>query len=152
VFAAGYPLSPKADYLATMRSLDKLVDLQRVRAFHVNDSKGALGSRVDRHEHIGRGKIGLEAFRLLVTDRRFRYTPMYLETRKELENGVEMDVVNLATLRGLVAKTGKKSSDNKSSGKKSSRKKSSRKKSSRKKSSRKKSSRKKSSRKKSPGA
>jgi deoxyribonuclease IV len=101
-FAAGYPLSPKADFLATMRSLDKLVGLQRVRAFHLNDSKGALGCRVDRHDHIGRGKIGLEAFSLLLNDRRFRHTPMYLETRKELENGVEMDVVNLAALRGLV--------------------------------------------------
>ncbi len=104
VFAAGYPLSPKADYLATLRELDKLVGLERVRAFHLNDSKGALGSRIDRHDHIGRGKIGLEAFSLLLNDRRFRNTPMYLETRKEREAGEEMDLVNLRTLRGLIKK------------------------------------------------
>lgn len=104
VFAAGYPLSPKRDYLATFRALDKAVGVEQVHAFHVNDSKRELGSRVDRHEHIGRGKIGLEAFRLLLNDRRFRHTPMYLETAKGLENGEELDAVNLRTLRSLVGK------------------------------------------------
>lgn len=104
VFAAGYPLSPKKDYLATMRALDAAVDLQRVKAFHLNDSKRELGSRVDRHEHIGRGKIGPEAFSLLMNDRRFRNTPMYLETPKGVENGEELDVINLRTLREFVTK------------------------------------------------
>jgi deoxyribonuclease-4 len=104
VFAAGYPLAPKRDYLATFRALDKAVGLERVQAFHLNDSKRELGSRVDRHEHIGRGKLGLEPFRLLLNDRRFRRTPMYLETAKGMENGEELDAINLRTLRSLVGK------------------------------------------------
>jgi deoxyribonuclease IV len=105
-FAAGYPLSPKKDYQATMRELDRVVGLDRVRAFHLNDSKKPFGSRVDRHEHIGKGQLGLEPFRLLLADRRFRKIPMYLETPKEVdgeERGEELDKMNLATLRGLVA-------------------------------------------------
>ena len=70
--------------------------------FHVNDSKKPFGSRVDRHAHIGRGEIGLEAFRLLVNDPRFRNRPMILETPKEEGAEKEMDAINLATLRGLV--------------------------------------------------
>jgi len=101
IFAAGYPLAERKDYLATMRKLDQLVGLDRVRAFHLNDSKKPLGSRVDRHEHIGRGHLGLEPFRHLMSDRRFRDVPMYLETAKEEEEGEEMDVVNLRTLREL---------------------------------------------------
>jgi deoxyribonuclease IV len=106
-FAAGYPLSPKKEYLATMRELDRLVGLDRVRAFHLNDSKKPFGSRVDRHEHIGKGHLGLEPFRLLLNDRRFRKIPMYLETPKEADGefrGTELDQMNLATLRGLVEK------------------------------------------------
>lgn len=106
-FAAGYPLAPKKDYLATMRELDRVVGLDRVRAFHLNDSKKPLGSRVDRHEHIGKGHLGLEPFRLLLNDRRFRKIPMYLETPKEADGefrGTELDQMNLATLRGLVEK------------------------------------------------
>ena len=104
LFAAGYPLSERRDYLATMRSLDKTVGLDRVRAFHLNDSKKELGSRVDRHEHIGRGKLGLEAFRNVLNDRRFRNVPMYLETAKEQQNGEEMDAVNLRVLKSLLAR------------------------------------------------
>ncbi len=102
VFAAGYPLGTESEYADTMAELDSVVGLKRVKAFHLNDSKQGLGSRVDRHAHIGRGKLGLEPFRHLLNDPRFRRTPMYLETAKEQENGVEMDVVNLQTLRGLV--------------------------------------------------
>lgn len=101
VFAAGYPLAERRDYLATMRSFDELIGLDRIRAFHLNDSKKELGSRVDRHEQIGRGKLGVEPFRHLVNDRRFRHTPMYLETPKGQEHGEELDVVNLRTLRSL---------------------------------------------------
>ncbi len=102
IFAAGYPLGTKKEYTETMAELDATVGLDRVKAFHLNDSKQAFGSRVDRHAHIGRGKLGLEPFRLLLNDPRFRRTPMYLETAKEQEDGVEMDVVNLQTLRGLI--------------------------------------------------
>ena len=101
--AAGYPLQSADDYAATMDALDRTVGIERVKAIHVNDSKQPLGSRVDRHEHIGRGTLGLEAFRHLLNDPRFANTPMYLETAKEQENGEEMDIVNLRTLRGLVA-------------------------------------------------
>ncbi len=102
VFAAGYPLETRREYLATMRALNAAVGLKQVKAFHLNDSKRELGSRVDRHEHIGEGKLGLAPFRHLLNDRRFRKTPMYLETPKGLREGRDLDEINLATLRGLV--------------------------------------------------
>ena len=102
-FAAGYPLAAAQEYEETIAQLDRVVGLDRIQAFHLNDSKRPLGSRVDRHEHIGRGKLWLEPFRNLLNDARFSRTPMYLETAKEQEDGEEMDVVNLRTLRGLVA-------------------------------------------------
>lgn len=108
VFAAGYPLAPKKDYLATLGELDRAVGLERVHAFHLNDSKREQGSRVDRHEHIGRGKLGLEPFALLLADRRFRHTPMYLETAKGVEDGEELDAINLRTLRSLVSGTSRR--------------------------------------------
>jgi deoxyribonuclease IV len=103
VFAAGYALAPEAEYRATLRAFDKAVGLGRLLAFHVNDSLKPLGSRVDRHAHVGRGQLGLEPFRLLVNDRRFRARPMVLETPKEEGDEKDMDAVNLAALRGLVA-------------------------------------------------
>jgi deoxyribonuclease-4 len=102
LFAAGYSISTEKEFKETMKELDMVVGLDRVKAFHVNDSKAKFGSRVDRHAHIGRGEIGLEAFRALVNDRRFAKTPMYLETPKGLENGRDLDEINLETLRGLV--------------------------------------------------
>ncbi len=104
VFAAGYPLAPRKDYLATMAEFDRLIGLERLRAFHVNDSLKPQGSRVDRHAHIGRGCLGLEPFRLLVNDKRFRDLPMILETPKEEGEEKDMDTVNLTTLRELVGK------------------------------------------------
>jgi deoxyribonuclease IV len=105
-FAAGYPLIEKRDYNQTFAALDRAVGLDRIRAFHLNDSKKEFGSRVDRHEHIGRGKLGLEPFRHLLNDRRFRQIPMYLETPKgvnaESQDGEEWDATNLRVLRGLV--------------------------------------------------
>lgn len=104
IFAAGYPISTEKDYKATMRALDKTVGVKLVRAFHLNDSLKPLGSRVDRHAHIGRGEIGKEAFRHLLNDRRFRKVPMYLETPKGEEKGKDLDVINLSTLRRMIAK------------------------------------------------
>ncbi len=101
VFAAGYAMGTERQYKATMRALNRTVGVKKIKAFHLNDSRRELGSRVDRHAHIGRGKMGLEPFRRLLADRRFRKTPMYLETPKETKNGVEMDVVNLKVLRRL---------------------------------------------------
>jgi deoxyribonuclease IV len=102
VFAAGYPLTPRREYEATMQEFDRVVGLQRIKAFHLNDSRRELGSRVDRHEHIGRGAIGVEAFRNLLRDPRFEDVPMYLETPKGEENGENLDVINLRTLRNLL--------------------------------------------------
>lgn len=103
--AAGYPLTTKAEYRATMAECDRIVGLERVRLFHLNDSKKPLGSRVDRHEHIGQGCLGLEPFRHLLNDPRFATLPMDLETEKgDSENdGIPWDAVNLRTLRGLLA-------------------------------------------------
>jgi deoxyribonuclease IV len=102
VFAAGYSLAPEKEYRATMKTFDQVIGLRRLRAFHVNDSLKPHGSRVDRHAHIGRGELGLEPFRLLVNDRRFRNRPMVLETPKEDPDTDDMDAVNLALLRSLV--------------------------------------------------
>ncbi|MBW3597457.1 MAG: deoxyribonuclease IV [Planctomycetes bacterium] len=103
IFAAGYPLGTPKEYKATFRDFDAAIGLTKIKAFHLNDSKRELGSRVDRHEHIGRGKLGLEPFRLLLNDRRFRKVPMYLETPKGEHNGRTWDAVNLEMLRSLVA-------------------------------------------------
>ncbi len=100
--AAGYALETAEQYEATIGQLDAAVGLDRVRSFHLNDSKQPAGSRVDRHEHIGRGHLGLRPFWHLLNDARFADRPMYLETPKETIDGQEMDVVNLRTLRNLV--------------------------------------------------
>jgi len=97
-FAAGYELRTREGYEKTFRELDELVGLHRLKVLHLNDSKGNLGSRVDRHEHIGSGCLGLEPFRMLVNDERFRHLPMILETPKE----PGMDARNLAVLRSLM--------------------------------------------------
>jgi deoxyribonuclease IV len=102
VFAAGYPLAPAADYEATIAELDRIVGLGLLKMFHINDSAKPQGSRVDRHANIGDGHLGLEPFRLLVNDPRFRDYPMILETPKDGPNDEEMDVVNLARLRRLM--------------------------------------------------
>ena len=100
-FAAGYPLATPEDFRATWKQFDAAVGLARLKAIHLNDSKRELGSRVDRHEHIGRGKLGSEPFRLLLADKRFRKIPMYLETEKGEHEGEKWDVINLRVLREL---------------------------------------------------
>ncbi len=102
IFAAGYPLVSKEDYNATFEEFDELIGLEKICSFHLNDSKKPLGSRVDRHEHIGEGELGLEPFRHLVNDPRFDQLPMYLETKKEKRGDVEMDSVNLSVLKSLI--------------------------------------------------
>ena len=99
VFAAGYDLRTPKAYEATMKEFDRTIGVGRIRAFHLNDSKKGLNCRVDRHEHIGKGAIGLEAFRALLNDERFEKVPKVLETPK----GEDMaeDVMNLSTLRQL---------------------------------------------------
>jgi deoxyribonuclease-4 len=104
-FAAGYAMGTQVEYRATMRELDRAIGVKLVKAFHLNDSKRELGSRVDRHEQIGRGHLGLEPFRFLLNDPRFRRVPMYLETPKGTDKGQEWDVINLRTLRRLILAT-----------------------------------------------
>ncbi len=102
IFAAGYPLESPKEYETTMAGFDRLVGLERIKAFHLNDSRSGCGSRIDRHEHIGRGRLGLEPFRHLLADQRFRDVPMYLETPKGEQDGEDWDVVNLRSLRRLL--------------------------------------------------
>jgi len=103
IFAAGYPIKKFADYQATMKSFDDIIGIDRIRAFHLNDSKRELGSRVDRHEHIGEGCLGREPFRHVLNDSRFAKIPMYLETKKgERDDGKQWDAVNLSKLRRLL--------------------------------------------------
>jgi deoxyribonuclease-4 len=83
-----------------MAALDRAVGLDRLLGIHLNDSKGDLGSRRDRHEHIGKGKVGLSGFKLILSDRRFRDVPMVLETEKG--DDLAEDRVNLEVLRSLV--------------------------------------------------
>jgi deoxyribonuclease-4 len=104
IFAAGYSLQSPEEYAATMAEFDRLVGLGRVRAFHLNDSKKPLGSRVDRHEHIGEGCLGLEPFRHILNDPRFAALPMYLETNKGERDGEDLDAINLRTLKGLISR------------------------------------------------
>jgi len=104
IFAAGYPLISQEDYNATFEEFDELIGIEKICSFHINDSKKPLGSRVDRHDHIGEGELGLEPFRHLVNDPRFDKMPMYLETKKEKRDDVEMDVINLAVLKDLMEK------------------------------------------------
>jgi deoxyribonuclease-4 len=100
VFEAGYDIGSEAGVKKMFREFDRLIGLDRLAAIHLNDSKTALGSRVDRHEHIGKGKIGLDAFRFIMRDRRFRKIPKVLETPKGKE--LAEDVENMKTLRGLL--------------------------------------------------
>ena len=101
-FAAGYAMETKEDYAATVSAIESTFGLQRLKAFHLNDSKKPFGSRKDRHESIGKGEMGLEPFRHLMNDPRLEQIPMYLETPKEASRGLEWDMENLATLRSLV--------------------------------------------------
>jgi deoxyribonuclease-4 len=99
-FAAGYDLRTPETYDATFSLFDQIIGLPRLKFFHLNDSKRPLGSRVDRHQHIGKGEIGLEGFRLLLNDPRFRQHPMVLETPKGKD--LKEDKRNLKVLRSLI--------------------------------------------------
>jgi deoxyribonuclease IV len=102
VFAAGYELQPREKYESTFNEFDRIVGLSRLKLFHLNDSMKPLGSRVDRHQHIGKGYLGIEPFRLIVNDPRFHKLPMILETPKESDGNSEMDRVNLGLLREMM--------------------------------------------------
>ncbi|MDD3585747.1 MAG: deoxyribonuclease IV [Thermoguttaceae bacterium] len=106
VFAAGYDISTREGYEKTMDEFDRVIGLERVKAFHLNDSVKECGQRVDRHAHIGHGKIGSAPFGWILNDPRFAELPMYLETPKgDTEADGEMldwDIVNLRVLRDLL--------------------------------------------------
>ena len=108
LLAAGYDICSPEGYATTFKQFGRLVGFDRLKVFHMNDSKRPLGSRVDRHEHIGRGCLGLEPFRRILNDRRFRGLPMLLETPKtegRSPTQIQIDPLdkrNLDTLRALV--------------------------------------------------
>lgn len=109
LLTSGYNLCSEAGYRRTFREFDRLIGLDRLKVFHLNDSKKPCGSRVDRHEHIGKGCLGLEPFRRLLNDRRFARLPMLLETPKldtsesRRRSDVDpWDARNLRTLRRLM--------------------------------------------------
>jgi len=106
VFAAGYDIATERGYEQTYQDFDDIVGLDRLVAFHVNDSRKPLGSRVDRHDHIGKGVMGLDAFRFLMNDPRFADVPKILETPKSED--LHEDVENIDTLTRLLRTSVKK--------------------------------------------
>ena len=102
LFAAGYDFRGRK-YASLRKQVEKTLGISRIKVLHLNDSKKELGSRVDRHEHIGRGKIGLDGFRPFLRDDAFANVPKILETEKGLdEQGRSWDAVNLEVLRSLI--------------------------------------------------
>jgi deoxyribonuclease-4 len=102
LFAAGYDFRGKK-FNAFMKEVEKTIGVERIKVWHLNDSKKDLGSRVDRHDHIGNGTIGLDGFKPIVRDAKFKNTPKILETAKEkAEDGRDWDAINLETLRELM--------------------------------------------------
>jgi len=108
LFAAGYDLRREAGYAAMLEAADEAFGLWRVCCWHLNDSRGELGSRRDRHEHIGRGRIGVAGFRNILLDSRFAEVPMILETPKGTgPGGVDWDRINLRRLRRIASPHGR---------------------------------------------
>jgi deoxyribonuclease IV len=103
VFAAGYDIRTPASYRKVTDAFDAIVGLENLYVIHLNDSKKKLGSRVDRHEHIGKGYIGIKAFELFMNDMRFENVPKIIETPKQ-KDGSDTDKMNLNRLRSLVVK------------------------------------------------
>jgi deoxyribonuclease IV len=99
IFAAGYPIQTEKDYKATIKKFDDIIGLDRLRIMHFNDSKKGLGSKVDRHDAIGKGSIGVEPFGFFLNDKRLAKVPKILETPKE---SAKEDIENLTILRGLI--------------------------------------------------
>jgi deoxyribonuclease-4 len=102
-FAAGYDIRDKESYEKTWKEFDEILGIKNLLVIHMNDSKKTLGSKVDRHEHIGRGEVGLAGFRLFMNDKRWENIPKILETPKK-EDKLKLDKMNLATLRRLIVK------------------------------------------------
>ena len=102
IFSAGYNISSKEAYGQTINEFDSVVGIDKLKVFHINDSKTERGSSIDRHAHLGVGKIGLEGLSFFLNDKRFVNHPFLLETAKGVnDEGVEMDIINLNILREL---------------------------------------------------
>ncbi len=102
ILAAGYDIRSAEAFASTLAEFDHIIGLPHIKAFHLNDSQKDLGSRVDRHTHIGQGYVGFEAFRVLLNDARFRDIPMIIETPKGKDvNDMTEDIRNLSVLRSL---------------------------------------------------
>ena len=99
IFAAGYPITDPKDYKKTIKQFDDVIGMKNLKIVHANDSKTELGSKKDRHEHIGEGHIGIDAFSNFVNDKRFKKIPFILETPKD--DDLTEDIENLAKLRAL---------------------------------------------------
>lgn len=102
-FVAGYNFKDKESYQKLWQDFDEHIGIEHLKVFHINDSKKGLGSRVDRHEHIGKGAIGLQAFELLFNDPHFFDIPKILETPKATEEPFSEDRMNMATLKSLLS-------------------------------------------------
>lgn len=102
IFAAGYDIRNKSSYRRTIDAFNEIIGLDRLFVIHLNDSKKGLGSGVDRHEHIGRGEIGIDAFRLIMNDRRLADIPKIIETPKT-GDGKDWDRINLRKLRQMIS-------------------------------------------------
>lgn len=102
IFAAGYNLRDPKEYKKVIKEFDDIIGLDRLQCIHMNDSKKDLGSRVDRHDHIGKGFIGLEGFTNIMNDKKIERVPKVLETPKEKDQ--KEDVENIKVLLGLVKK------------------------------------------------
>lgn len=100
IFASGYDIRSAGMYEKTMKEFDTIIGLNLLKCIHINDSKKNLGTRVDRHEHIGKGFIGLEGFRNIMNDKRLLNIPKILETPKT--KGQKEDLQNLKVLRSLI--------------------------------------------------
>jgi len=99
LFAAGYDFRDKKTFFALKKKFDKILDIENIKVIHFNDSKKELGSRVDRHEHIGKGKIGANAFGFFLNDDYFKKIPIIIETPKENN----MDEINLSLLKKMIS-------------------------------------------------
>jgi deoxyribonuclease-4 len=102
IFAAGYDIKSEKEYRKTMKEFDDIIGLDLLKCFHMNDSKKELGSKVDRHEHIGKGFIGKEGFANIMNDKRISKIPKILETPKGKD--MKEDIENLKVLRSLITK------------------------------------------------
>lgn len=107
-FSAGYDMRTEKQYEKMWKDFDTTIGLERLKVIHINDSKKGLGSHVDRHEHIGKGELGLEPFRLLFNDKRFFDIPKILETPKVTVEPFKEDIMNMETIKKLLSKETKK--------------------------------------------